>query len=180
MINFLVRLTNINIFERPAFSRINSGMLYVESTSKSTIVFSFCLAIAGSALTFGLTPESKNEMFGVVTKAESLTVGQGLMIELVLTMILLLTVLGSVSKDHGRGYFGYANSLAIGESVVVAHLIGVSNYEIFRWNLTLKKPENLSPLQDNGINITRLRNFSNSRTETIVYIKLRNFNTIIF
>ena len=136
-------LTNINIFGRRAFSRIKSGMLCVEYASKSTIIFSFCLAIAGSALTFGLTPESKNEMYGVVTKAESLTVGQGLMVELVLTMILLLTVLGSVSKDHGRGYFGYANSLAIGESVVVAHLIGVSSYEIIRWNPISKKPENL-------------------------------------
>ena len=143
MVKFLMGLTNINIFGRRAFSRIKSRMLCVEYASKSTIIFSFCLAIAGSALTFGLTPESKNEMYGVVTKAESLTVGQGLMVELVLTMILLLTVLGSVSKDHGRGYFGYANSLAIGESVVVAHLIGVSSYEIIRWNPISKKPENL-------------------------------------
>lgn len=138
-------------------------MLCVESTSKFTNMFYFCLAIAGSALTFGLTPESKNEMYGVVTKAESLTVGQGLMVEFLLTMILLLTVLGSVSKDHGRRYFGYANSLAIGESVVVAHLIGVSNDEIIHWDLILKKPENLNPVIDNGINITRLESFNNGR-----------------
>ena len=138
-------------------------MLCVESTSKSTNMFFFCLAIVGSALTFGLTPESKNEMYGVVTKAESLTVGQGLMVEFLLTMILLLTVLGSVSKDHGRRYFGYANSLAIGESVVVAHLIGVSNDEIIHWDLILKKPENLNPVIDNGINITHLESFNNGR-----------------
>lgn len=81
--------------------------------------------IAGSALTYGVTPDSTGEKYGVVRKSEDLTAGQGMVCEMILTMMLLLTILASVSKDHGRKNFGYANAMAIGESVVVTHLIGV-------------------------------------------------------
>jgi len=81
-------------------------------------------SVAGSAIAYGATPNSAGEMYGVVAKNKIISAGQGLISEIVLTMLLLLAVFSSVCNDHGRKNFGFGNAFAIGEAVVVAHLAG--------------------------------------------------------
>lgn len=83
-------------------------------------------AIAGSAITYGLTPEKRRGGLGNLSISPDITETQGLFVELILTMVLVFTVLASTSSDHNRKDFGYANGLAIGISITVAHLVGVS------------------------------------------------------
>lgn len=82
-------------------------------------------AIAGSAITYGLTPEKRRGGLGNLSISPDITETQGLFVELILTMVLVFTVLASTSSDHNRKDFGYANGLAIGISITVAHLVGI-------------------------------------------------------
>ena len=86
--------------------------------------------IAGAGVTYGLTPEGRRGGLGSLALPKDVTLAQGFFWELILTMLLVFTVLGSTSSDHKRKDFGYGNALAIGISVTVAHLIGVSKIHL--------------------------------------------------
>ncbi|XP_057297756.1 aquaporin-1-like isoform X2 [Hydractinia symbiolongicarpus] len=87
----------------------------------------FIGGIVGAAISYGLTPKDVRNFgkLGNLVKLEELSLAQGLFIEVFLTMLLVLTVLASTSSDNKRKEVGYANGLAIGVSITVAHLVGI-------------------------------------------------------
>ena len=87
--------------------------------------------VVGSAITYALIPKDRHGMLGALQPASDVEPVQAFFIELILTVILLFTVFSSTSDDNGRKDFGFANALAIGLAVTVAHLIGVSDFLYF-------------------------------------------------
>lgn len=68
---------------------------------------------------------------------------QGFIVEMLLTSILVLTFLASSSKDNKRKNLGFANAIAVGLSVTVAHLVGVSIIVISMYSPNFGFNENL-------------------------------------
>ena len=58
---------------------------------------------------------------------------QGFFVEFLLTGILVFAFLASSSNDNNRKDFGFANALAVGLAITLAHLVGVClhYYKIF-------------------------------------------------
>lgn len=81
--------------------------------------------VVGAAITYSVTPASRRGNLGSVAISSEINEAQGFFVEFLLTSLLMFTVLASTSKDHGRKDFGYANGLAIGISITVAHLVGI-------------------------------------------------------
>jgi len=82
--------------------------------------------IVGSAITYGLVPKKRHGGLGALQPETDVEVEQAFFVEMLLTMLLVFTVFSSTSNDNGRKDFGFTNAFAIGLSVTVAHLVGVS------------------------------------------------------
>ncbi|KAK9538608.1 hypothetical protein VZT92_003770 [Zoarces viviparus] len=78
-------------------------------------------AVAGSAVVYGIRPETTHSLG--VNKLNGISPGQGLGVEFLLTLQLVLCVL--TVSDKRRDVGGFA-PLAIGLSVVLGHLAGIS------------------------------------------------------
>lgn len=80
-------------------------------------------AIVGSAITSGITTAGKENGGGVCSMPDGSSAIDGFFAEFFLTLLLVLTVLGST--DAKRNQSGFPPCLAIGLSIVVAHLAGI-------------------------------------------------------
>ncbi|XP_075953961.1 aquaporin-1-like [Anarhichas minor] len=78
-------------------------------------------AVAGSAIVYGIRPETTHSLG--VNKLNGISPGQGLGVEFLLTLQLVLCVLAVSDKRRDVGGFA---PLAIGLSVVLGHLAGIS------------------------------------------------------
>ena len=106
--------------------------IYIQILLNNLDLFFFHLTgVVGSAITYALIPKDRRGMLGALQPASDVEPVQAFFIELILTVILLFTVFSSTSDDNGRKDFGFANALAIGLAVTVAHLIGVSDFLYF-------------------------------------------------
>ncbi|XP_071348405.1 aquaporin-1-like isoform X2 [Trachinotus anak] len=83
-------------------------------------------AVAGSAIVYGIRPETTDSLG--VNKLNGISPGQGFVIELLLTLQLVLCVLAVTDKR--RDVSGYA-PLAIGLSVGLGHLAGPKSQVVF-------------------------------------------------
>ena len=84
-----------------------------------------CLYICLSV--FRLTPDAFHGNLAVTDVNPSLTSGQGLGVEIILTFVLVFVIFGTT--DSNRPSFG-SPSLLIGLTVTVCHLAGVSWYHL--------------------------------------------------
>ncbi|TKS74181.1 Aquaporin-4 [Collichthys lucidus] len=80
-------------------------------------------AIVGAAILLGVTPASVRGGMGVTTVNTSISVGSGLVVELLITFQLVFTVFATC--DHKRSDLKGSSALAIGLSVCVGHLFAV-------------------------------------------------------
>ncbi|XP_057557902.1 aquaporin-6 [Hippopotamus amphibius kiboko] len=78
-------------------------------------------ATAGAALLYGVSPGDIRENFGVNVVRSSVSTGQAVTVELVLTLQLVLCVFASTDTRHTTG----SPAATIGASVAVGHLIGI-------------------------------------------------------
>ncbi len=87
------------------------------------MVFQVVGAIIGSALLYAFVSCSGVEALGTKTGANScVNECGGLLVEIVLTFIFVLVVLGTTDEKKGAGNFA---GLAIGLSLVLIHLVGI-------------------------------------------------------
>ncbi|KAE8293855.1 Aquaporin-4 [Larimichthys crocea] len=80
-------------------------------------------AIVGAAILLGVTPASVRGGMGVTTVNTSISVGSGLVVELLITFQLVFTVFATC--DHKRSDLKGSSALAIGLSVCVGHLFAI-------------------------------------------------------
>uniref|UniRef100_A0A8D1RXV8 Aquaporin 6 n=2 Tax=Sus scrofa TaxID=9823 RepID=A0A8D1RXV8_PIG len=78
-------------------------------------------ATVGAALLYGVIPEDIRETLGVNVVRNSVSIGQAVAVELVLTLQLVLCVFASTDSRQATG----SPAATIGASVAVGHLIGV-------------------------------------------------------
>ncbi|XP_007452342.1 PREDICTED: aquaporin-6 [Lipotes vexillifer] len=78
-------------------------------------------ATAGAALLYGVTPGDIRDTFGVNVVRSSVSTGQAVAVELVLTLQLVLCVFASTDSRQTTG----SPAATIGASVAVGHLIGI-------------------------------------------------------
>ena len=87
----------------------------------------FFLAIGGAAIVYGITPSQSIGSLGVTAPANDVTTAQAFVTELVLTYILIFAIFAVT--DPSRGMTGYGVPLAIGITVFICLMHGVStNY----------------------------------------------------
>ncbi len=90
------------------------------------MVFQVIGAIIGSALLYLFTSTTTTEFGGTLTGANTCAgagnVTAGLIVEIVLTFVFVLVVLGTTDSEKGAGNFA---GLAIGLSLVLIHLVGI-------------------------------------------------------
>nr|XP_061795886.1 aquaporin-4-like [Nerophis lumbriciformis] len=91
------------------------GLLY--------IVAQMVGAIAGSGFMYLVTPTGRRGALGVCKVQGDLTVGHGLLVELLLTLQLVFTIFATC--DSKRTDLSGSASLAIGLSVTIGHLFGI-------------------------------------------------------
>ncbi|XP_057713503.1 aquaporin-4 [Corythoichthys intestinalis] len=91
------------------------GLLY--------IVAQMVGAIAGSGFMYLVTPTGRRGALGVCKVQGDLTVGHGLLVELLLTLQLVFTIFATC--DAKRTDLSGSASLAIGLSVTIGHLFGI-------------------------------------------------------
>ncbi|XP_077581099.1 aquaporin-4 [Stigmatopora nigra] len=80
-------------------------------------------AIGGSGLVFSVTPSDRRGSLGVCALHEKINVGQGVLVELLLTAQLVFTIFATCDSKR-TDLFGSA-SLSIGLSVTIGHLFGI-------------------------------------------------------
>lgn len=80
-------------------------------------------AIAGAAISYGVSPDQKRGTLGNVSLGAGVTQYQGFAVEGVLTLILVMTVLAATDPARNDDTFGPAFS--IGLAVSVCHFIGI-------------------------------------------------------
>lgn len=90
------------------------------------MVFQVIGAIIGSALLYLIVSNTTTEFLGTTTGANNCdgvgnTTG-GLIVEIVLTFVFVLVVLGTTDEKKGAGNFA---GLAIGLSLILIHLVGI-------------------------------------------------------
>lgn len=81
-------------------------------------------AVVGTGLIRAVTPSSINGELGPTVISSEISVGQGVLVEAVLTFQLVLTIFATV--DPKRPSPGGSGPLAIGLSVFLGHVTGVS------------------------------------------------------
>lgn len=88
------------------------------------MVFQVIGAIIGSALLWLIVTNSCMEFTGTTTGANSCSgsVSGGLLVEIILTFVFVLVVLGTTDDKKGAGNFA---GLAIGLSLILIHLVGI-------------------------------------------------------
>ena len=88
------------------------------------MIFQVLGAFIGSALLYALVSTSPELAQGTTTGANACsgTVINGLVAEIVLTMVFVLVVLGTTDEKKGAGNFA---GLAIGLSLILIHLVGI-------------------------------------------------------
>ena len=131
----------------------NIGVFYVQAIFHSQLNW-FLLklwfpGIVGSAITYAVIPKNRHGMLGALQPASGVDSVQAFFVELILTVILLFTVFSSTSDDNGRKDFGFANALAIGLAVTVAHLVGVSEFLILSFSMEISSKGALGNISNN-------------------------------
>lgn len=90
------------------------------------MLFQVIGAIIGSALLYLFVSTTTTQFGGTLTGANTCAgagnVTAGLIVEIVLTMVFVLVVLGTTDSEKGAGNFA---GLAIGLSLVLIHLVGI-------------------------------------------------------
>jgi aquaporin Z len=88
------------------------------------MIFQVIGAFIGSALLYALVSTSPDLAQGTTTGANACAAGttNGLIVEIVLTCIFVLVVLGTTDAKKGAGNFA---GLAIGLSLILIHLVGI-------------------------------------------------------
>ena len=81
-------------------------------------------ALAGAWILYAITPEEYQGSLGALSLHPKLSTGIGLVIELILTFQLIWTVIAST--DPIRKFTGFQAPIAIGMSVTIGLLMGVS------------------------------------------------------
>ena len=82
-------------------------------------------AVAGAGILYGVTPLAVHGRLGATTVNDALGLGQAFGVEFMITFIVVFTVFANL--DSKRADMG-SRSLAIGLSVVLGHLFGVSRH----------------------------------------------------
>eukprot|EP00062_Callorhinchus_milii_P027860 gi/632991675/ref/XP_007884736.1/ PREDICTED: aquaporin-1-like [Callorhinchus milii] len=80
-------------------------------------------AVAGSGILYGVTPTSANSTLGANALGKGVTPGQGVGVELIVTLQLVLCVFATTDKR--RSDLSGSGPLAIGISVVIGHLLAI-------------------------------------------------------
>lgn len=87
-------------------------------------VLAQCLgAITGAGILYMVTPAAVRGSFGVNDVHSSISVGHGLLVEIIITFELVFTVFATC--DSRRTDLGGSAALAIGVAVVIGHLFGI-------------------------------------------------------
>lgn len=88
------------------------------------MVFQVIGAILGSTLLWFIVNNSCMEFTGTTTGANSCSgsIAGGLLVEIILTFVFVLVVLGTTDEKKGAGNFA---GLAIGLSLILIHLVGI-------------------------------------------------------
>lgn len=90
------------------------------------VIFQVLGAVLGSALLWMIVSNTTTEFIGTTTGANTCdgvgNVTGGLIVEIVLTFIFVLVVLGTTDEKKGAGNFA---GLAIGLSLILIHLVGI-------------------------------------------------------
>ena len=94
------------------------------SSHKICLCFVSISAICGAAIVYGITPSQSVGSLGVTAPANDVTTAQAFVTELVLTYILLFAIFAVT--DPSRGMTGYGVPLAIGITVFICLMHGVS------------------------------------------------------
>jgi len=81
--------------------------------------------IAGSALSFALNVSGTRGNIDGLRLAKGYGETRGFFMELLLTSVLVFAFLASTSNDNQRKNFGFANALAVGLAITLAHLVGI-------------------------------------------------------
>ncbi|XP_063747649.1 aquaporin-4-like [Eleginops maclovinus] len=106
---------------------VTAAMVVTRKISLSKAIFyvlAQCLgAIVGAAILYGITPASVRGSMGVTTVHSSISGGNALVVEVVITFQLVFTVFATC--DHKRNDLKGSSSLAIGLSVVIGHLFAI-------------------------------------------------------
>jgi len=82
-------------------------------------------AIFGSALLKGCLPDTLTSKcsFGATKLASSITLGEGVLVELVITCILVITIFSTAKKHSNHAKIGKFNPIAVGFVMTACHIV---------------------------------------------------------